>query len=94
LLANAYLGIPTLDAIAANMNTSARSLQRKLRDEGNTYQVIADEVRKSLALYHMQSKNHSIKEVSYMLGYNDMSAFTKAFRRWTGASPAQFQKSN
>jgi AraC-like DNA-binding protein len=92
LLANAYLGIPTLEAIAANMNTSARSLQRRLQQEGTTYQLIADEVRKSLALYYLQSKNHAIKEVTYMLGYNDISAFTRAFRRWTGNSPAQFQK--
>jgi AraC-like DNA-binding protein len=92
LLTNAYLGIPTLEAMAANLNTSARSLQRKLQEEGTSYQLIADAVRKSLALYYLQSGNHALKEISYILGYNELSAFTRAFKRWTGTPPAQYQK--
>ena len=91
LLANANLGIPSLDAIAANFNTSPRSLQRKLREEGLTYQQMADSIRKSLAIHFLESGQHPIKEVSYILGYNELSAFSRAFKRWTGTTPGSYQ---
>ena len=93
LIANAYLGIPTLEDIAANFNTSSRSLQRKLQDEGVTYQQLADSIRKSLALNYLQSGKYPIKEISYLLGYNELSAFSRAFKRWTGSTPVSYQKS-
>lgn len=92
LLANAYLGVPTLDAIASNLNVSSRSLQRKLQEEGVTYQQLADSIRKSLALHYLQAGRHPVKEVSYILGYNELSAFNRAFRRWTGTTPVSYQK--
>ncbi len=87
---NAYLGIPTLEAIAANFNTSPRTLQRKLQEEGITYQQLTDEVRKSLALHYLQSGKYPIKEISYILGYNELSAFSRAFKRWTGTAPVNY----
>lgn len=90
LLANAYLGLPSLRALAANFTTSARSLQRKLQEEGTTYQEVADSVRKTLALLYLQAGSYSLKEVSFMLGYNESSAFSRAFKRWTGSSPAHY----
>jgi AraC-like DNA-binding protein len=92
LTANAYLGIASLDEIASNFNTSPRSLQRKLRDEGISFQQLADTVRKSIALHYLQSGDHPLKEISYLLGYNETSAFTRAFRRWTGKTPLDFKK--
>ena len=93
LTTNAYLGIPTLEEMAANFNTSSRSLQRKLQDEGVTYQQLADSIRKSLALDYLESGKYPIKEISYLLGYNELSAFSRAFKRWTGTSPVMYQKS-
>ncbi len=92
LTTNAYLGIPTVEEIAANFNTSSRSLQRKLQDEGVTYQQLADSIRKSLALDYLESGKYPIKEISYLLGYNELSAFSRAFKRWTGRSPVMHQK--
>ncbi len=92
LLANAYLGVPTLETIASNLNVSSRSLQRKLQEEGVTYQQLADSIRKSLALHYLQAGQHPVKEVSYILGYNELSAFNRAFRRWTGTTPVSYQK--
>jgi AraC-like DNA-binding protein len=89
---NAYLGVPSLDEIAANFNTSTRSLQRRLQDEGVTYQYLTDSIRKSLALHYLESGTHAVKEISYILGYNELSAFTRAFKRWTGTTPALYQK--
>lgn len=92
LLANAYLGIPSLEELAANFNVSARTLQRRLQEEGLNYQQLAESVRKSLALHYLASGNYPVKEISYILGYNELSAFTRAFKRWTGRSPANYQK--
>lgn len=92
LLTNAYLGIPSLVEIAANFNVSPRTLQRKLKEEGISYQDVADEVRKSLAIHYLEEGGYPVKEISYMLGYNELSAFTRAFKRWTGKTPVSFQK--
>jgi AraC-like DNA-binding protein len=92
--ANAYLGIPSLEAIAANFNTSPRSLQRKLREEGLNYQQLAATCRKQLALYYLKSGSHQIKEISYILGFNELSSFSRAFKQWTGKAPADYQKNN
>lgn len=92
LLANANLGLPSLDAIAGNFNLSPRSMQRKLQEEGLTYQQVADSVRKMLAIHFLESGRHPTKEVSYILGYNELSAFSRAFKRWTGTTPGGYQK--
>ena len=88
---NAYLGIVPLEEMAANFNVSPRSLQRKLKDEQVTYQELADDVRKSLALHYLQTGGYYAKEISYMLGYNELSAFSRAFKRWTGTTPAGYR---
>lgn len=92
LLANAYLGVPSLETVAANLSTSPRSLQRKLREEGVTYQQVADAVRKSLALHYLNASRQPVKEIAYILGYNELSAFARAFKRWTGTTPVSYRQ--
>lgn len=92
LLANAYLGVSSLDDIAANFNVSPRSLQRQLKKEGFTFQQIADEVKRSLAEQYISSGNFELKDISWMLGYNEPSAFSRAFKRWTGKAPGHYQE--
>lgn len=92
LFTNAYLGVPTLEAVASNLNVSSRSVQRRLQEEGVTYQQLVDSIRKSLALHYLQTGQRPVKEVSYILGYNELSAFHRAFRRWTGTTPINYQK--
>lgn len=87
-MANAYLGILSLDDVAANFNVSTRSLQRKLKEENVTFQELADAVRKALAVEYVKKGDHPIKEISHMLGYNELSAFSRAFKRWTGKTPS------
>lgn len=91
LKTNAYLGLLSLEDVAANFNMTPRSLQRRLQDESVTFQQLADSVRKSLALYYLQSRKYQLKEISHILGYNELSAFSRAFKRWTGKTPISYQ---
>lgn len=91
LLTNSYLYSMSLEAVAANFNISPRTLQRKLKEEGVSFLQIVEEVRHRLAVHYLQSGNSSIKEVSYTLGYNEPTAFIRAFKRWTGTTPAQYK---
>ncbi|NML22935.1 AraC family transcriptional regulator [Pseudoflavitalea sp. G-6-1-2] len=92
LLTNSYLQLVSQDSVAANFNISTRSLQRKLKEEGITYLEIVEEVRKTLAISYLSDHQYQIKEVAHILGYNELSAFTRAFKRWTGINPAEYGK--
>ncbi|WP_126245529.1 AraC family transcriptional regulator [Chitinophaga rhizosphaerae] len=91
LLSNSYLYSASLESVAANFSMSPRSLQRKLAGEGVTFLQVQDEVRKALALDYLRSGHHSVKDIAYMLGYNESSAFLKAFKRWTGKTPGEMR---
>ena len=90
LMTNAYLGTLSLEDVASNFNVAPRSLQRRLQDEGVTFQQLSDGVRKSLALHYMEAGKHPVKEIAIMLGYNELSAFSRAFKRWTGKAPTNY----
>ena len=89
---NTYLGIPALKEIAANLHVSPRSLQRRLREEGITYQELTGNIRKTMAIHYLDNNQHPIGEIARMLGYRRLSAFTRAFRSWTGMTPQQYRK--
>ena len=90
LMKNSYLGILSLEDVAANFNMTPRSLQRRLQNESVTFQQLADSVRKSLALHYLESGKYQLKEISHILGYNELSAFSRAFKMWTGKPPVEF----
>ncbi len=76
------------DAVAARLALSARTLRRRLHEEGTNFQEILDDVRTELARRYLFEERRAVGEVSFLLGFSDPSAFTKAFRRWTGRAPA------
>ncbi len=91
LLTNSYLKTVSLEAVAYNFNTTARALQRKLKEEGSCYLQIVDAVRKKLALNYLDNEHFTLKDISHMLGYTEPSAFLRAFKRWTGLSPTAYK---
>ncbi|MEP6614420.1 MAG: AraC family transcriptional regulator ligand-binding domain-containing protein [Mucilaginibacter sp.] len=92
LMNNSYLGMVSLDDIASNFNLSTRTIQRKLKDEQVSFQQINDEVRKSLAINYLKAGDVPVKQISYLLGYNELSAFTRTFKRWMGTTPGAYAK--
>lgn len=79
---------PDLDQTAAMLHMSSRSLQRKLKAEGSTFRALLDEIRQERALYYLRHEI-PIKEVAFRLGFQEVSAFAHAFKRWTGKTPGE-----
>lgn len=78
-----------LSAIAPRLHMSARSLQRRLTAEGVSFDALLEDVRRELALQYLRDHEVPIAEVAFLLGYSEPSAFHRAFKRWTGVTPAQ-----
>jgi len=83
---------PTLAAAARRLGTSPRTLQRRLEAEGTTFARLVAEVRRERAEALLSAREISVAEVSFLLGFSEQSAFTRAFRRWTGHSPTRFRQ--
>ena len=84
-------GRPSQEDIAQTLNTSLRSLQRRLRDEDTNFKNLLSETRQQLALQYMRDTSRSIGEITYLLGFSEPSNFNRAFKRWTGKSPGEFR---
>src|SRR6476620_4420080 len=74
--------------VARKLGLSRQTLFRKLRDEGVTFQGVLAELRCSLAKHYLNDQKVSVKETAYLLGFSDPTAFSRAFKRWTGQAPA------
>jgi len=82
----------TKQQVASELAMSPSALQQKLAARESSFQDLLNQVRKSLALDYMEQSRVSITEMSFMLGFNDTSSFTRAFRRWTGKSPRDYRR--
>ncbi len=80
------------DAIASRLYRSTSTLQRQLSAEGTSYRDILETTRRGLAEKYLRDGGYTQAEIAYMVGFSDQSNFARAFKRWTGVSPGQFQK--
>ena len=83
-------GAPSQMQIARKLGVSARGLQRQLAEEGTTYREILDAARAALAREYVRAGEVSVTEIAFLLGFAEASAFSRAFKRWTGMSPRRF----
>ena len=86
------LEFPTIEQVAAHLNISARTLQRRLQEEGSNYKQLIDDLKKDFALSYIIRADLGVTEIAYMLGYGDASAFNRSFKRWMGVSPREYRK--
>lgn len=77
--------------IARRLGVSPRSLRRRLGDEGHSLSALADEVRRELALSELSNPEVPIKHIADRVGFSEVSAFHRAFKRWTGVTPARYR---
>jgi AraC-like DNA-binding protein len=83
-----------MDSVATQLAISPRTLQRKLESEGTSFGEILDDSRQRAALEYLSRPEMSISETAFMLGFSEPSTFYRAFRRWTGKTPAQYRRAS
>ncbi len=79
--------------VAEQLNMSMRSLQRRLQEVETSFRTLLEAVRKNLASTYVRDPEIELVEVAYLLGFSDQSAFSRAFKRWTGHTPSEARKS-
>jgi AraC-like DNA-binding protein len=84
-------GEPSAARLAARLKMSVRSLNRLLAAERTSYQALLDSLRRDLAERYLAGDDVSISEVAFLLGFSELSSFHRAFKRWTGRTPAEFR---
>jgi AraC-like DNA-binding protein len=87
MLADLHEGTLSMDRIARDLGMSRQTLYRRLKDEGVTFAEVHDDLRRRMAMDYLGARKVSVGETAYLLGFSEASAFVRAFRRWTGASP-------
>jgi len=85
-------GNVTDSTVASSLYRNERTLQRQLRKEGTTFKTLLNEIRGELADKYIRDSHLSLTEVSFLLGFSEMSSFSRAFRRWTGKSPSLYRQ--
>ena len=86
-------GRPRKSQIARRLGMSERTLHRRLAEHGQTYQAIANQAQRETAESLLVTGHNSLAEVAFLTGFSDQSAFTRAFKGWTGQTPLMFRES-
>jgi len=77
--------------VARSLGMSKRTLARKLSDEGLNYSEILEQLRRDLAVRYLNDRKLHISKIAWLLGFQEVSTFTHAFKRWTGKTPSQIR---
>ena len=83
----------SLSEVATVLGMSGRSIQRALEEEGTSFRKLTEDIRKSAAIKYLKDTDLSIKEISYLLGFSEISTFSKAVKSWYGQTPSSLRKS-
>ena len=86
-------GEPNIERLAIRLNTSARTLQRRLAELKTSFQEVLDDVRFDLSRVYLRDVRLELGQIAYLLGYSELRAFDRAFRRWAGQSPGEWRRS-
>ncbi len=85
-------GLPKMADVARGLGMSVRSYHRRLAEHGASFQTLTEETRRELALGLLQEERYSLSDVAFLTGFSEQSAFTRAFKRWMGQTPASYRK--
>ena len=83
---------PSIHDVARQLNLSSRTLQRRLTENGLSFQRLLEQSRRELARHYLAQNSVELNETAYLLGYEDANSFFRAFHQWEGVSPGQWRK--
>lgn len=84
-------GFPNAGEVASHLHLTRRTLMRKLREEGSSFQQIKDLIRRDRAIYLLTSHHLAVGEIAQQVGFSDPAVFARAFKSWTGVSPRDYR---
>ena len=82
---------PDLQQIATRLQMPARTLRRKLAEEGSSYRAIMNDTRRDLAMAYIRDTESAFGEIAWLLGFSSAEAFQRAFKRWSGQTPGDYR---
>lgn len=83
--------LPKIGDVAKEIGMSVRSLQKRLNEEGSSFQISLDKVRKDIALKQLSQAQNNVTDVAFFTGFSDISSFSRNFKKWTGLTPTEYQ---
>ncbi|HVI49807.1 MAG TPA: AraC family transcriptional regulator [Candidatus Sulfotelmatobacter sp.] len=83
---------PSFEDMADNLGSSPSTLRRRLEGEGQSYQMIKDQLRRDMAINLLDDPGRSVMDIAIELGFAEPSAFHRAFKKWTGARPGEYRQ--
>jgi len=82
---------PDVVMVAKELGVSARTLQRRITEEGTTFRQLLNETRRELVREYLANDSIEIAEVAFLVGYDNANSFFRAFRSWEGRTPAEWR---
>ena len=93
ILDNLPDGQVTDKLVASELNLSERSMQRRLKEHETTFRFLLDGVREMVAKQYIKNPMNRMSDIAFLLGFSEQSAFSRAFKKWTGKSPVEYRNS-
>ncbi|NOR43674.1 MAG: helix-turn-helix domain-containing protein, partial [Gammaproteobacteria bacterium] len=93
ILENLPDGQVTDGLVASELNLSERSMQRRLQEHQTTFRFLLDTVREMVAKQYIENPMNRMSDIAFLLGFSEQSAFSRAFKKWTGKSPLEYRNS-
>lgn len=85
-------GHMTLARVARKLATTPRTLQRRLKQHGMDFKTLVDDTRRRFAAHYLDDRSNTLTDIAFLVGYSEISAFNRAFKRWTGSTPSEYRR--
>jgi AraC-like DNA-binding protein len=85
-------GSASINAIAGELGLSSKTLERRLAEQGESFSALLDRTRFNAVTHYLENPDMGLTQVAYLAGYTESAALVRAFKRWTGETPAKFRE--
>jgi AraC-like DNA-binding protein len=85
-------GSASIDAIAEKLGMRSKTLERRLAEQGESFSALLDRTRFDAVIHYLEDPDMRLAQIAYLAGYTELATLVRAFKRWTGETPAKFRK--